>query len=175
LPAACVASVKNSTLFGVAQRADLADRVERADLVVGPHQRDQDRVGRSACSTARASMRPVLSGSQVGDLEALLLQVLARVEHGLVLGLARDDVRPFSAYISATPLSARLIDSVEPDVNTISLGDAPISARSARARSRPLPPPSSRTGGCGSRRCRILGEVGQHRVEHARSSGRRAW
>ncbi len=36
--------------------------------------------------------------------------------------------RPLSAYISATPLSARLIDSVEPEVNTISLPEAPISA-----------------------------------------------
>ncbi len=41
---------------------------------------------------------------------------------------------PLSAYISATPLSARLIDSVEPEVNTISLPEAPISApMSARA------------------------------------------
>src|SRR5256712_9715685 len=38
---------------------------------------------------------------------------------------------PFSRYISATPLRARLIDSVPPDVNTISLGSgAPISAAS---------------------------------------------
>jgi hypothetical protein len=34
--------------------------------------------------------------------------------------------RPLSAYISATPLIARLIDSVDPDVKTISLGEAPI-------------------------------------------------
>src|ERR1043166_2349087 len=38
---------------------------------------------------------------------------------------------PFSRYISATPLRARLIDSVPPDVNTISFGSrAPISAAS---------------------------------------------
>ena len=44
---------------------------------------------------------------------------------------------PFSRYISATPLSARLMDSVPPEVNTISLGSrAPISAASSsRARS----------------------------------------
>ena len=33
---------------------------------------------------------------------------------------------PFSAYISATPLSARLFDSVAPLVKTISLAVAPI-------------------------------------------------
>src|SRR3989441_9178659 len=38
---------------------------------------------------------------------------------------------PFSRYISATPLRARLIDSVPPDVNTISFGSrAPISVAS---------------------------------------------
>src|SRR3989441_7316954 len=38
---------------------------------------------------------------------------------------------PFSRYISATPLRARLIDSVPPDVKTISFGSrAPISAAS---------------------------------------------
>ncbi len=43
---------------------------------------------------------------------------------------------PFSRYISATPLRARLIDSVPPEVKTSSLGSrAPISlARSARGR-----------------------------------------
>src|SRR5262249_56067727 len=44
---------------------------------------------------------------------------------------------PFSRYISATPLSARLMDSVPPEVNTTSLGSrAPISlAICSRARS----------------------------------------
>ncbi len=36
--------------------------------------------------------------------------------------------RPFSAYISATPLRAKLIDSVEPEVKTISFDEAPMSA-----------------------------------------------
>ena len=35
---------------------------------------------------------------------------------------------PFSAYISATPLSARLFDSVAPLVKTISFAVAPISS-----------------------------------------------
>ena len=34
--------------------------------------------------------------------------------------------RPLEAYISIAPFSARLIDSGEPEVNTISLGEAPI-------------------------------------------------
>ena len=41
---------------------------------------------------------------------------------------------PFEPYISATPLSARLMASVEPDVKMISFGEAPISpAISSRA------------------------------------------
>jgi hypothetical protein len=44
--------------------------------------------------------------------------------------------RPLFEYISATPFSARLIASVDPEVNTISFGEAPISpATCARARS----------------------------------------
>ena len=43
---------------------------------------------------------------------------------------------PFEPYISATPFIARLIASVDPDVQTISLGDAPINdATCSRARS----------------------------------------
>ncbi|MNU00728.1 hypothetical protein D3C72_2439370 [compost metagenome] len=34
---------------------------------------------------------------------------------------------PFSAYISATPLMERLVDSVAPEVKRISLPEAPIS------------------------------------------------
>jgi hypothetical protein len=43
---------------------------------------------------------------------------------------------PLSAYISATPLIARLSDSVAPEVNMISFGSAPITrATCSRARS----------------------------------------
>ena len=45
---------------------------------------------------------------------------------------------PFSAYIRATPKTARLHDSVPPDVNTISAGFAEINAATcSRARSMP--------------------------------------
>jgi hypothetical protein len=48
---------------------------------------------------------------------------------------------PFSRYISATPLRARLMDSVPPEVKTISLGSR--APKSAAICSRPLSTPAS--------------------------------
>ena len=62
---------------------------------------------------------------------------------------------PFSAYISATPLIARLFDSVAPLVKMISCGVGADQIRNLLAgffdRLLPLP---SRTRDCGWRRCR---------------------
>ena len=44
LPTACVASEWKMTPRSRQSAADLADRLERADLVVRPHDRDEDRV-----------------------------------------------------------------------------------------------------------------------------------
>ena len=73
-------------------RADLLDRVDGADLVVGEHDRDQDRLVGHRRSHRRRVDASVLLDRQVGDVEALFLEALAGVEHRLVLGLRRDDV-----------------------------------------------------------------------------------
>ena len=74
---------------------DLADRLERlhrADLVVGEHDADEDRlVGDGLLHVVRVDAA-VLVDAEVGDLEALFLEALAGVEDGLVLGHRRDDV-----------------------------------------------------------------------------------
>jgi hypothetical protein len=73
-------------------RADLGDRLHGADLVVGEHHRDEDRlVGDGSADVFRVD-HAVRVDRQVGDLVALLLEALAGVEHGLVLDLRRDDV-----------------------------------------------------------------------------------
>ena len=73
-------------------RADLGDRLQHADLVVGGHDRDEDRlVGDRGAQLVEADAA-VLLHRQVGDARALLLELLARVDDRLVLGDAGDDV-----------------------------------------------------------------------------------
>jgi hypothetical protein len=67
-----------------------------------------------------------------------------------------------------------LIASVEPDVKTISFGEAPISSATCVARllDRLLRVPAERVAAARGV-AEVLGEVGQHRVEHARIERRR--
>ena len=77
-------------------------------------------------------------GLEQRDREAILLELLERVEHGLVLdarahemtlrrrGFRRAAARRRAA--AATPSNARLLASVAPEVKMISRGSAPISA-----------------------------------------------
>ncbi len=83
--------VKNDAAL-VAKRADLADRLHHADLVVGPHDRDQDRlVGHGSLQRFQRD-QPVGLNRQVGHPVAGLLHPLAGVEHRFVLRHLRDDV-----------------------------------------------------------------------------------
>ena len=67
-------------------RADLGDRLDDADLVVGRHDRDEDRlVGDRGLQLVEADAA-VLLHRQIGDAVAVLLEPLARVDHRLVLG-----------------------------------------------------------------------------------------
>ena len=74
------------------QLTDGGDILDDADLVVDVHQRHENGVvaqGRLELGEIDQSVR---LGVQVGDLEALALELAAGVEHGLVLGFAGDDV-----------------------------------------------------------------------------------
>ena len=78
-----------------------------------------------ACRTSSGLTKPVLS---TGRYVTLMPRFVSRAF--AVSRTARCSVRPvmiwspFSRYISTTPLSARLSDSVAPLVKTISLGSA---------------------------------------------------
>ena len=95
----------------------------------------------------------------------------ARIEDGLVLGRGGDDVA--APTQRASPLMARLSDSVAPEVKTISSGSTPIAAATAPARGRPLRAPVRRRHGRARGVAEHLHEVGDHRVEHAGVHGRR--
>ena len=94
---------------------DLLDRLDHARLVVRPHHADKNGlVGQRGFDVGGAD-EAVFVHWQVGDAAALPFEGAAGVERGLVLGLYRNDVTALPArYASATPLSARLIDSVAP-------------------------------------------------------------
>jgi hypothetical protein len=53
--------------------------------------------GRSAALNTSRSSRPLSLDVEVGDLETLALEFPAGIEHGLVLGLDRDQCLPLPA------------------------------------------------------------------------------
>ena len=136
-------------------RADLRDRLQHADLVVGGHDRDEDRlVGDRRAQLVEADAA-VLLHRQVGDARALLLELLARVDHRLVLGDARDDVVALLAVHLGDALDREVVrlGGAAREDDLLRVGADQLGHLLARA-SRPPPPPPSRTRGCGSRRCR---------------------
>ncbi len=76
----------------VAQRADLANRVDRADLVAGPEERNHQSVLTHRIAHLLDADTTGVVGFEISHLTTLLLQVLAYVEHSLVLHQACDDV-----------------------------------------------------------------------------------
>ena len=71
--------------------ADLADRLQRADLVVGELDRDDRRPLRDRGGNLLGVDPAVAIDRQLDDLEAELLEVLQRVEHRVVLDRAGHD------------------------------------------------------------------------------------
>ena len=72
-------------------RAQL-ERLNRADLVVGEHDRDEDRLVSDRALDVRRVDATVATDRQVRHAEAVLLEALARVENRLVLRDGGDDV-----------------------------------------------------------------------------------
>ena len=73
----------------VAQRGDV---LNHADFVVHKHHRGQDGVRADGGAEGVQIQQAVVLRGQVGDLEALALQLATGVQHGLVLGLDGDQV-----------------------------------------------------------------------------------
>ena len=86
----------------VAEGADLGHLVDGADLVVGPHDGDEDGVVTHRLFDLLGGDHAVGGGAEDGDIEALLLEALDRVEGGLVLVGGGDDV-------PATGLAGRVL------------------------------------------------------------------
>ena len=83
--------VEQHALFP-ADRADLADRQDRPDLVVGVHQAHQAGVRPDGVCHLLRRDRPNRADRQELDLKAVAPQLVQRVEHGVVLKGRGDDV-----------------------------------------------------------------------------------
>ena len=76
----------------VAELADLANGLDDADFVVGVHDGDEDGLVVDGALQVFEIDEAVGLHGQIGDAVALLLELLAGVEDGLVLGDLGDDV-----------------------------------------------------------------------------------
>ena len=94
LPTLWTASQWKSTPAARVIGADLLDGMDHAALVVGVHDRDEDGVGAQRRLQPRRVEPAVPLHRQDGDLEAVPLQGVHRVEDRLVLGGAGDEVPP---------------------------------------------------------------------------------
>jgi hypothetical protein len=160
----------------VALRTDLADGgqgLERADLAVRGHHRDQDRALADGVGDAvRVDEAPTVY-RQHGRGEALPLEGGAGIEHGGMLGCHRDDVG--AATCAGAPRSQRTLQGEvvalggparEDDLAGILGADRRRHALAGRL-DRPLSAPTVAMRSTG-RVPEVLGEERQHRLEHAR-------
>jgi hypothetical protein len=71
---------------------DFRYRIHRANFVVGVHDRDQDRRRPDRLTHILRIHTAILANRQVRDFETVLLQILAGIQHSLVLDRLGNDV-----------------------------------------------------------------------------------
>src|SRR5581483_3701103 len=76
----------------VTELADLPPGLQHANLVVGRHDGDENRLVVDGALQVVKIDQPIFLDGKVGDAVAVFLQALASVEHRLVLGHGGDDV-----------------------------------------------------------------------------------
>src|SRR2546422_1419029 len=82
-------NVEKDSLF-LGDLADLCDRIDYPDLVIGVHDRDQDGLRGDGAAQVVQVDAAVLLHRQIGDLEAVLLQALAGVQHRLMFDRSEE-------------------------------------------------------------------------------------
>ncbi len=151
------------------QLADGGDVLDHADLVVGQHDRDQQRlVGDGGLELAEVDA-PVGLDRQVGDLEALLLEALHRVEHRLVLGLHRDEVVAAPLVEPGRALDGEVVrlGRARGEDDLLGAGADQGGDVAARLLDGLLGAPAEHVGAAGGV-AEVGGEVRQHGLEHTR-------
>src|SRR5437870_13612702 len=74
------------------QRADLRDRLNRAELVVGHHYADQNRVGSNRCPRIFKSHESIVVNRQTSHYPTALFQKIDCAAHRRMLDRGSDDV-----------------------------------------------------------------------------------
>ena len=157
------------------EAAERGDRLDRSDLVVGEHDRDEDRPVRERRADRGDVDQAVGPHRHVRDPEPLPLEAPGDVEAGALLDDRGDEVVPLVAVCVGDALE-REIDRLraarrEDDLPRIAGADEP-GELLARPLHRALRLPAVRVGAAG-RMAEPLGEVGEHRGQHARVDRRR--
>ena len=75
--------------------SDLFDRLDRSDLIVCKHHRNQDRIRADRFFQLVDLYLSVLIDINIGNLIAALLEIFARMQDRMVLDLCRDDMLSF--------------------------------------------------------------------------------
>jgi len=146
-------------------RHEVTELLDRPDFVVGVAESDEDRPIREGRRQDVRVQAPVAIHRELDDLEPELLELLQRMEHGVVLDGGRDDLvalrlacpgRSLEREVEGLGAPAREHDL--PRIRTEPGGDAFV--RLVERCPRPAPPGMGRAGVP-----ELLAQVRQHRVQ----------
>ncbi len=166
-------AMKDDALF-LGDLADLGNRMNRADLVVGPHDRDEHGLVGDRAAHRVGIDHPVLVDRQIGDRRlARPLERAATVEHRLMLGDASDDVVALVLVKLDDALDCKVVGlgGAAGENNFLGLGADQRRDLIARAIDGLFRFPSEAVVAAGGI-AELLGEIRQHRIEHARIDAR---
>src|SRR5688572_2075378 len=155
-------------------RPDLGRRLQHADLVVGRHDRDQDRLVGDRGAQILDVDPPVLLHREIGDAVALLLELLAGVDHRLVLDHTGDDVIALLAIHLGDALDRQVVGlgRAAREDDLLRIGADEVRDLLARGLDGLLSLPAE--GVVAARRiAEVVGEVRQHRLDDPWIDGRR--
>ena len=159
---------------GVHPAADLGDRLDRADLVVREHDRDEDRLVGDGGIDMVGVDPAVAIDRQLDDLEPELLEVAQGVTDGVVLDRGRDNpvAAPLARPGSAFQPEVEGFGAARGQDDLAALGAEPPGDGLVRlVERRPRPAPEAVTG---RRVAEVVGQEREHRVEDlAPERGRR--
>ncbi len=174
LPTACTASVWKRIPFSFAIAPISAIGWMTPISLLAVMIADEDRlVGDRGAQIVEAD-QAVLLHRQIGDPVAVLLEALARVDHRLVLGDARDDVIALLAVHLGDALDREVVrlGRAAGEDDFLGVRADQIGHLLARLVDRLFGLPAERMVAA-RRVAEVLGEVRQHRLDHARIDRRR--
>jgi hypothetical protein len=161
-------------VLGLHRAGDLGHRLHDADLVVGEHDAHQDRLVGDRVGDLRRGDQAVGGRRQVRDREAVALEALAGVERRLVLGLDGDDVLARLAVVRGDALDGQVdrLGRARGDDDLLGVAADQRGDLAAGGLDGGLGGPAEHVVAAGGV-AEVLGEVRQHRLEHARIDRRR--